>query len=62
VPERVRLSYLKDRMPPQDAALDGGCDGACDNHSGEHRLIQVADDFFQRKGHGGNRGIEGGSP
>src|SRR3954454_11447512 len=45
-------------MLSKNAALDRGGDRSRYDHSGQHCLIEVADNFFQRESHGGDRRVE----
>ncbi len=46
-------------MRAQNAMFHHGCQRRGHNHAGEHRLVQAADQFFQREGDGGNGRVKG---
>src|ERR1700753_55407 len=48
-------------MLAENAALNGRRKSSGNDDAGEHRLIQIAHDLFDREGHSGNRRVKGRS-
>src|SRR4051812_6357889 len=56
--ESVSFVDLEDRMLSENTALHGGGERGSNNDSGKNSLVEIADDFFYRKGDGRDRCVE----
>ena len=50
---------MKDGIVAEDSVFDHGSQRGSHNDSGEHGLVEAADQFLKREGDGGNGRIEG---
>jgi hypothetical protein len=58
VGEAILLREVEDGVCAQHTSLDHGGERGGDDDSRENRLVELADDLFDRECHGGDRGVE----
>ena len=59
ISELVCVVNVKDRVFAEDTVFDDGGQCGGDDDAGEHGLVEVADQLFERKGDGGDGRVEG---